>query len=123
MRVFLLALMIVLLPLRGWVGDAMAMDTLAPATAHPATTAGPHAGHEAMADTAGDATPCADHAGTADDDHGCAQCVACNICHSAAHSPALWPLLTALPAAAPVVLAPGPVVSAERSTRFKPPIS
>lgn len=126
MRVLLLALMIVLLPLRGWVGDAMAMATLVPATP-PAQTASadPHSDHAAATDDlAGqddDAGPCTEHAEGGGD--GCAHCVACDVCHSAAHSPVAVPVLLALPAAAPVARNAGLPASAERAAGFKPPIS
>jgi hypothetical protein len=73
MRHFLLALLIALLPLRGWMGDAMALAQLAPPASHSTSQAAPvHAGHSAPgADTRSAEAilallhPCEEHAGHA----------------------------------------------------------
>lgn len=127
MRVLLLALMIALLPLRVWVGDAMAMERMSSAliSVHAAETMS-HERHEAQ--------PCHEHAGDAhtapagegNNSHAggdCSSCTVCQICHSVALT-GLLPLITAaaLPTAAPhthAVLH----ASAERAPGFKPPIS
>ncbi len=127
MRILLLALMIALLPLRGWVGDAMAMEQVpgAPGGVH-ATATMPHEPHEAQPchEQAGEA-----HAAPVDEDSSshaggdCASCTVCQICHSVALT-GLHPLVRAatLPTVAPhtyTVLH----ASAERAPGFKPPIS
>jgi hypothetical protein len=138
MRTLFLALMIALLPLRGWVGDVMAMELAAaptPAhagmamTAHGATPgchetaafAAGHHGHDlgdaATVQPAGaEPDPNVAHAG---DGH----CTLCQICHSVALAPVLLPLPAAvLPLAAPVA-SPLRYTSAERTLGDKPPIS
>jgi hypothetical protein len=134
MRRFVLTLMIVLLPLRGWVGDAMAMDFAAgtqDSTVFAIESEAHHA-HPAMADAASHAentmhADCPDHAASPDDTlqaaSDCDNCTACQICHAVALTPTL-PQLTsaALPAAQPPAAAPL-FASAERAPGFKPPIS
>ncbi len=69
MRVFLIALVIALLPLRGWVGDAMAVSMAASAmpTASAAETPCPHAATGGQPHHVADApvaAPAHDHAGS-----------------------------------------------------------
>jgi len=125
MRVLFLALMIALLPLRGWVGDAMAMD-MAAAALEPAGMASDCPGHAAPQATPADrpagmeqgTDPAESHAGT-----DCSHCGACQICHSVALTPMALPLAAAaLPAVVPTSSTRQPA-SAERTPGFKPPIS
>lgn len=143
MRVLLLALMIALLPLRGWVGDAMAMEMVAATLQQPRIainfiashadmargTAQFEVHHEAMvhadcpghtATTSGSDTPTdSQHQADAAD---CATCAACQICHTVALTPI--PLQMAS-AALPTVQPPSSshhFASAERAPGFKPPI-
>jgi hypothetical protein len=136
MRTLLLALMIALLPLRGWVGDAMALDMVAealhtPTDAIKSVATGTHStGHgdhfEAHhADCTGHAmaaaAPTHDTAGA----HGanCASHADCQLCHSVALAPLPLTLApTALPVAMPPLALAG-FVSAEPSRGFKPPIA
>ena len=124
MRHLLLALLIALLPIRGWVGDAMALAMLAP----PAHSMGP----AAMADAA----PCPDHAAPAsaalhgeatpdmqagaDTDHSHSSCDVCN-------GPAMALPTPAVPALAMAhgVLAPPAerFASTEPHRGINPPIS
>lgn len=130
MRPLLLALLIVLLPLRGWMGDAMAAGMLAQQTyamqsiaetAYTTLASGTLEHHSADA-----AAPCADHAAAPSspgDGKPCSSCPACDICHSVAHAP---PMLIPLPthiAGAPQPLPLLQPASAERTAGFKPPIS
>lgn len=143
MRILLLALMIALLPLRGWVGDAMAMEMVASALNdteiamdfaaphadntrpkgeyHAQATAMAHAdcpGHTAMA-TSGDSPTDDSHPVHAAD---CATCAACQICHTVALTPVAWHIGTyALPAVQPQASSHH-FASAERAPGFKPPI-
>ena len=97
MRLLLLAIIIVLLPLRGWVGDAMAMQMAAQglsqkvanagaAAAHTDEVAAPVHWHSDAPQT--DATPvagdCAGHAGSGNPSSPelshCQSCVACQVC-------------------------------------------
>lgn len=132
MRIFLLVLMLVVLPLRGWVGDAMALgqstqvgleDKAAPEPIINAECThgdgGTHHGHQASTALSADLAT-ADHGAADSHDHG--GCTACQICHSAA--------LDTVPVAAPVDPARGgqPLAtsvvdtSAERVLGDKPPI-
>ncbi|MEO5738658.1 MAG: hypothetical protein ABIQ82_14530 [Variovorax sp.] len=123
MRVFVLALAILLLPLRGWLGDAMALQNVQPqqTMAAEASTA-MHAMHD-MADMAHDdaSHPPAAHTPAAPDCQ--TTCTHCQLCHSVAMT--VWPELALLgeapreaPSFRPVVFA-----SAEPARGFKPPIS
>lgn len=123
MRILFLALMIALLPLRGWVGDAMALERVTPSqTTHHAAapaTALPDC-HEAHPDHAGMAGTASEDAGQASAD--CDTCTACQICHSVALTAVLPPTLTPdLPTLAPRSSLPQ-YASAERAAGFKPPI-
>ena len=147
MRHLLVALLVALLPLRGWIGDAMAIEMathavmqetakLASATAKgaaPATgaTVAPPDCHEAMAMTVtmtdNDAVDASVHASMAPmpgDAHAdCGTCTACQMCHSAAFAAiSLAPLLHTVPQATPAASAVQ-FASAEPSLVRKPPIS
>jgi hypothetical protein len=108
MRRWLLILMVALLPLRGWVGDVMAMEMAAGSMAHagPSTQIAPnsianyqessgtqalfdsesvsqkHADCPGHAEAAGAET---DASAAADSGHdGCSACTTCQVCHSVA---------------------------------------
>ncbi|MGH6638245.1 MAG: hypothetical protein ACREBY_06520 [Polaromonas sp.] len=145
MRFLLFALMIALLPLRGWFGDAMATEMALAQLQHqqPATKiianhahkpgAEAHFDHEPAASKAADAVQAvqvahdctgqpAGDASHAADAH-CESCSACQACHTVALSPAaakLNPVFSALtlPRAAAAQFA-----SAEAALGQKPPIS
>lgn len=144
MRHLLLALMIALLPLRGWVGDAMAMEMMASALNHHAENATDfvapgaettgaktgfdaptrdmaHAdcpGHAAMASGSDTPANSQHHADAAD----CATCAACQICHTVALTPIPLQIASAgQPAGQPQTASPH-FASAERAPGFKPPI-
>lgn len=128
MRLLVLALMIALLPLRSWAGDAMAVEVAAQALGGPAPAGqaamddchpqhGQAAGH-AMGHDAAPADTQGEHTST-----DCDTCSACQICHSVA-------LTAVLPQAlAPVLPAIAPqssqtrYASAEPAPGLKPPIS
>lgn len=135
MRRLFVALMILMLPLRGWIGDVMAMELMQPAlqAAYAHAPAAPeasshapqgdgHAMHDAHAADHGHAAPVATdgHAG-----HGSSHlaCTACQVCHSVAMAetaPALGG--EALPHAAPQAALPH-FASAEARRLAEPPIS
>jgi len=139
MRTLLLALMIVLLPVRGWLGDAMAVEMVRhflPAAMEAATVASAAAEahcHEAM-DAAGDmAMDMSAHAGHDDggsnNSHdntghqGCGTCVACQVCHTVAlGGMPLVAIVHGAPQASPAAHA-ARFVSAEPVQGLKPPIS
>ncbi len=123
MRVFVLVLAILLLPLRGWMGNAMAMDTSAHAEATRSST-----GHRMNAGS-GTAHDCHGAKATSLTDHGpttpdCqTSCANCQLCSSVALT--AWPELAVFreaphtaPEHAPVAFA-----SAEPAPGLKPPIS
>lgn len=139
MRRLLLALMIVLLPLRGWVGDAMAMEVTQPglidsisiASMHHSTLVSNHFGQKTAADLVrGVGSHCEDLAAvdaTAAGADGAAPahgtCGACSVCHAVALQ--LW---TVVPAGIPSVSPPPAMMaesfaSAETRPARKPPIS
>jgi len=121
MRTFWLALLVALLPLRGWMGDAMALG-LAPAWAAPAAVADaeePPCHHAALPAHVGEPAPELH----AHDGAGCADCAACQICHTVALAisvPGLQPGERALPAPPHV---PVRFVSAESRRDTRPPIA
>lgn len=134
MRHFVLALMIALLPLRGWVGDAMAMEMAAETLEEPASAIESVANnnHSARADALSEAKntmhpDCPDHVASSDGTphaaSDCNTCANCQICHSVALTPTLPQLAqAAVPAAQPQATA-ALFASAERAPGFKPPIS
>ncbi len=100
MRRWLLLVLILLLPLRGWIGEAMAGEMLARHIAVAAAAADGHAGHHAHEAHAHEHAPaahapdhdCAGHAqpdvmadaGTPLPDAGCNTCASCQVCSSVA---------------------------------------
>lgn len=142
MRHFLLALMIVLLPLRGWAGDAMAPGMAAAPTQHQqlatefiATHAyesgsGGHFDHQtashAPAQTMHDCAEQVDgqpaQAGNAHDGH-CSTCESCQACHTLALSLVAPDLNTAFNASAQPRAMAMQFTSAPAARGQKPPIS
>lgn len=136
MRLLVLVLAIVLLPLRGWLGDAMMLAPVQQATAGHAMHAmadGAVATHTMHAMPSADAPDmhaahaAMDHApthDTPDSGHGAhTTCDTCQFCHSVAVT--AWPevpLPAAAPARAPVASAMR-FASAEAAQGLKPPIS
>lgn len=128
MRHLLLALLVALLPLRGWVGDAMATGLLAQQVAaaqHAAETSDVTPATGALAhQKQPPAAECPGHpAATDGSDSTQHNCTACNICHALAFVPVVaMPLPDVIPAAVPH---PGTRAfsSAEAAASFKPPIS
>ncbi|MCZ8257367.1 MAG: hypothetical protein O9327_17085 [Polaromonas sp.] len=147
MRHLLLALLIALLPLRGWVGDAMATQMSAGQIQHSQseehgqqhgatktiaehqdhTLAEAHFDHEDMAQAQPAAEPdCAGH-GTGESTHTadghCESCAACQACNTVALSltgPDLCPVFKSLALPLP---AADHFASADAALRQKPPIS
>jgi hypothetical protein len=120
MHRWLLLLMIALLPLRSWVGDAMAGDMMVQhlaATAQTAQAAHDCPGHAAASDAQ---TPPAHETALPAD---CANCASCQVCSSVALALPVH-RLPALPFLQPRPTGPAAVhASAERIQAFKPPIS
>lgn len=123
MRVLLLALMIALLPVRGWVGNAMAVDMAAQQAQQAAANA--ESGIEASAmpeDCPMHAQASEAETSQADGAH-CNGCNTCELCLALASFtwPGLQPAAFTLHAEP---LAGGTLfTSAERASGFKPPIS
>lgn len=139
-RHLLLALLIALMPLRGWAGDAMATRMVAAAVVQQspvaqaggthADTPGAPAHDHVLADPAGVQTvapDCAGHgtapASSSSDTSHCQSCVVCQACYSVA---LLLPVdagdLSRIATVVPQSAAPS-FNSAERALRLKPPIS
>lgn len=137
MRTLLLALMIALLPIRGWLGDAMAVEMVRHslpaaslvAEASAASVAADAHCHEAMAMEADSGMDTmAHHAGSHDDnggaDHqGCGTCTACQVCHTVALGG--MPVVDTVHSApqAPPAARAARFASAEPAPGLKPPIS
>jgi len=139
MRHLLLALLIALLPLRGWVGDAMATQMAAGQLQHQQTQAASpashgheamdamHAGHEeastevsvTLHDCAGPADESSSHAA----DGHCETCAACQACHTVALSPTAPGVMPAFSAPTLPRPATDSFASADAALRQKPPIS
>jgi hypothetical protein len=121
MRTLLLALMIALLPIRGWLGDAMAFEMVQ----HSLPAAAAHC-QDAM-DASG-AMGKSDPATTHDGNHGagqqnCGTCGACQVCHTVALGG--MPRFDAPRTAphAPPASYPARFASAAPAPGLKPPIS
>jgi hypothetical protein len=139
MRVLIVTLMIALLPMRAWLGDAMAMQMVA---GHTNTTesvatspyetraevdfsvnseaqqlpcheadAGTHHGAKALSSTG------------ADDHSDCSQCSACQVCHGVAIFLATDPLAMLAQPSLLMHSAPAFFTSVPRAPHLKPPIS
>lgn len=139
MRHLVLALMIALLPIRGWVGDVMATEMASPKATQPANATKMVAAHahgagaeghfdhvSADAPAAQPAPDCAGH-GAGDSspaaDAHCESCTACQACHTVALSP-LIPALHAATAAPALPRSPAAhFASAPAALGQKPPIS
>ncbi|MGJ7611767.1 MULTISPECIES: hypothetical protein [unclassified Variovorax] len=147
MRTLLLALMIALLPIRGWLGDAMAVEMVkhslpvaaaasaSTATAateahcHEAMQAGDHGGMDMQTSAAADMPDPSAHAthdahDSAGADHqGCGTCTACQVCHTVALGG--MPLVDTVHGApqAPPAAHASRFASAEPAQGLKPPIS
>ena len=129
MRHFFLILMIALLPLRGWVSDAMATGMAAAGaqqTQQVATKSMVASLHEAAEKSAPAAADCADHAlggePHAPDAH-CDSCSACQACHTVALSPEAAAVAAVFDLRIPPRAAIARFASAEAATGQKPPIS
>lgn len=148
MRFWLVALMIVLLPLRGWMGDAMAAEAM---TQHRGAS-GAHAARSMQPAAAGDAVAaahadCPGHAGAANASAqqvagpavqaaadaatnaapewtaDCGACAKCQVCHSVLLAPAEPPVVGALAVPQAAAAAVTAFASAELFRDAKPPIS
>lgn len=143
MRTLLLALMIALLPIRGWLGDAMAVEMVrhslpaasAAAMATAATQAHCHEAMEAaeaadgmdhMAMSLADHHAGSQHNGSDNDDaghQGCGTCTACQVCHTVALGGMPFvDIVHSAPQAPPAAHATR-FASAEPAPGLKPPIS
>jgi len=134
-RTLVLLLMVCLLPLRAWAGDAMALahaDAWHGAATAQATPAQPHAHcHGTEAAEAADTTH-ATHGGSHGASHGsgpdnghahdhASACTGCDICHSQVACDAAPVWLAALLPAPPLAHGPLRFASAPPLPRFKPP--
>jgi hypothetical protein len=121
MRTLLLALMIALLPIRGWLGDAMALELVQ----HSLPAAAAHC-HDALDASGG--MDMSDQATTHDSDHGaghqnCGTCGICQVCHTVAlDGMPRFDIAHTAPHAPPASY-PARFASAEPAPGLKPPIS
>ncbi len=138
MRHLFLIIMIALLPLRGWVSDAMATGMVTAqvqqmvatnTVATSARAAGVKAHHDAEIVVTGASqapSDCSGHASGGDDhadDTHCSTCSVCQACHTVALSPAAAEVTTAFnPRTLPHAVV-APFASAEAALGQKPPIS
>ena len=146
MRFLVLVLMLVLLPLRGWMGDAMAtamavdaINTIA-VSAHEKTAEG-YFGHTTVKTTAGVMTDCAEHTAahmseatpadkaatspldsTDQNGHG-EHCQTCQACHSVAMSSRALTVSSSFSAPSQPQALSAPYTSAVAALSQKPPIS
>jgi hypothetical protein len=139
MRHLILALMIALLPLRGWVGDVMATDMASAKAAHlqgatkmvaahaHGAGANGHFDHASTEPAAAQPVPdCAGHGAAESSPMADAHCESCTVCQ-ACHTVALSPLIPSMSSVmAPPTLPRSPAVhfaSALAALGQKPPIS
>jgi hypothetical protein len=140
MRRLILAVMIVMLPLRGWIGDAMAMEAAAGTQVaihsiaendQPMLGSTGSYGNSSLLGLSGVPAHCPDHASFLDDSsdtegepsaHGQA-CTVCQVCHTVAMSAEALPFATL---SLPLIAPQAPVLrftSALPAPGLKPPIS
>jgi hypothetical protein len=120
MRHWFLVLMIALLPLRGWVGDALAVEMLAQ-PAHASMAMGGHGADHSIHHAAHDGQ--CDCSGHASDDQADHQHEACDVCNVPALAMAV-PAIQSPPAEhGQLTLAGEPFASSEAQRGVKPPIS
>lgn len=139
MRHLLLVFLVALLPLRGWVSDAMATGMLASQVqqhqiatkkvathGHEAETKAHHDIETGVADAAQSAADCPGHASGAEAHATHAQCDACSFCQ-VCHTVALFPAAAGVAAVFDLRTRPCATVSrfasAEAALGQKPPIS
>lgn len=133
MRTWLLALMILLLPLRGWLGDAMALGSATVSLPSVQSTsfliADNHYSAPTSASFGTESHPCHELSGPSgkspadrSTEHGaCDTCTACQLCHGSAAPPVPWQVPThALPHPQPQTRLLG-FVSAEPRRNDRPP--
>lgn len=122
MRHWFLVLMIALLPLRGWVGDAMALEMLVQ-SAHATMAMDSHGAHQADQHAmSADHCACDEHASASQDsvDH---QHSACDVCNVPALATALPGLQTPPGEHGQLVRSAERFASSEAQRGVKPPIS
>lgn len=129
-RRWFILLLIALLPLRGWVGEAMAGEMLAQRTAAAAAHAAqPHDGDAGQHEAHGSGHDCMDgHAAApadgTDAQHGdCPTCAACQVCSSVALGIDMPSTITATFAHVPPAWRDIHFASAEPVRAVEPPIS
>ena len=142
MRHLLVALMIVLLPLRGWVSDAMATEMAPPTLAHQLVVghsgggvrhadaaASPTYAHAASAPAGATvaAADCVGHTGSLDpastDASHCQSCVVCQVCYSVALVLPRFDISIAFTSPVLPLYKATSFTSADRAPGLKPPIS
>ncbi|CAN5918340.1 hypothetical protein BH11PSE13_BH11PSE13_41590 [soil metagenome] len=126
MRLFVLVLAILLLPVRGWLGDAMALEPVQAKGEAVTVAVMPHGMHDALSMSEAKDAPLAAASDSQVENlaHDCqSTCNDCQLCHSIAV--AVWPDVLAMepaPRAIPALLSIA-FASAEPVPGLKPPIS
>lgn len=122
MRHIFLILLIVMLPLRGMVGDAMAVQMMMPGSPATDILENPPCKAIAIGDNKQSAMPCQDVV-AAESDADCDACVSCDVCHLSAFvstfATASLAMTVEVKPASPEVQ----MVSAELILVVKPPVS
>lgn len=119
-RLVLLLILIALVPLRAWSGDAMAIQMAAPAHTGSAKVAASPAAHTNCHETQAEPAPAPQTYNTQD---SCATCASCQACFTVALvMPAVQPATQALPHGLPEA-ASAEFTSAILALGHKPPIS
>ena len=122
MRCIFLILLIVMLPLRGMVGDAMAVQMMMPGSPATDIRENPPCKAIAIGDNKQSAMPCQDVV-AAESDADCDACVSCDVCHLSAFvstfATASLAMTVEVKPASPEVQ----MVSAELILVVKPPVS
>lgn len=121
MRQFLVLMMIVLLPLRGWAGDLMGLQMATHQGSHAEAAVTPHAmPSDCLMHKANPATPADDPVPAAPDHGGCSSC---QLCLPLAASPAVHLHIVSFARHAKPAMGDTGFASALPSLALKPPIS
>lgn len=118
MRILIIACLLAILPLRGWVSDAMALSQLT-SPSHDTSLRAPCPDHSSSAIPDDNQTHMADnHEAPSTHNHA-----SCEVCHGPAMLVSSTPVLSPVVPVSPVVTRAVRFVSSEAARRIKPPIA
>lgn len=123
MRRIFLILLIVMLPLRGMVGDAMAVQMMMPGSPAADILENPPCKAIAIGDNKQSAMPCQDVVAAESCDADCDACVSCDVCHLSAFVSTFATASLAMTVQAKPASPEVQMVSAELILVVKPPVS